>query len=586
MLKSPRNKLAPALLPLAIATLLSMPLPTLATGETTRVSVATDGSQGNNWSGVYYAYNSYVSVSADSRYVVFTSAASNLVPNDTNDTRNSDVHDLFVRDRLTKVTTRVNVTNDGSEGVYGVTKLGAGRSRHSISSDGRYVAFSSPDPLVPGDIVDGATDVFVRDLQKGTTSRVSVASDGTPGLGHSFSPAISADGRYVAFQSYADNLTPNDTWLPDIFIRDQQTGITSRVSIASNGTQSNHYSKCPSISADGRYVAFVSYASNLVSGDTNGKPDVFVRDRQAATTTRVSVASDGTQGNYYSSRMNCPAISSNGRYVAFISGASNLIPNDTNNQPDVFLRDLKTSTTVRVSVTSNGTEANFGSDYYGIAISADGRYVAFSSGSNNLVSNDTNGISDVFVRDQQAKTTIRINVTTAGDQAKPFGFSYAVGPAISADGRYVAFSSDVPLVPEDSNGGGDVFVRDTLQTNTSADLTVTQTESADPAIKGQPLTYTVTAKNLSAKKATSVTLTDLLPSSARLVSVKPSQGKCAASAVTVCRLGTLAAGASATVAVTVKPTAKGSVTNQATVSAAPKDPAPNNNSSVATTQVQ
>jgi Tol biopolymer transport system component len=238
--------------------------------------------------------------------------------------------------------------------------------------------------------------VFVHDRQTGQTARVSVASSGAEGEGASWNAAISADGRYVAFESDARNLVTGDTnGREDVFVRDRQTAQTTRVSVSSTGAQGTGHSVWPAISADGRYVAFESDARNLVAGDSNNLRDVFVRDRQAGQTTRVSVASDGTQGDDFSSYA---AISADGRYVAFYSGASTLVAGDTNGAWDVFLRDRQAGQTTRVSVASDGAQAN--SNSYIAAISADGRCVAFFSDASNLVAGDTNWCRDVFVRDR------------------------------------------------------------------------------------------------------------------------------------------------------------------------------------------
>ena len=327
----------------------------------------------------------------------------------------------------------------------------------SICADGRYTAFESgATNLVPGD-TNGTYDVFVHDRQTGMTERVSVASDGAEGNWTSSDPSISSDGRCVVFKSLSSNLVPGDTngtW--DIFVHDRQTGVTERVSVSSGGTEGNgsssHY-RGPSISADGRCVAFDSYSSNLVPGDTNGTSDVFVRDRQTGVTERVSVSSAGTQVYGYSFN---PCISADGRCVAFDSSSSLLVPGDTNGQYDVFVHDRQTGVTERVSVASDGTQGNLHSGMYGSSISADGRYVAFTSEASTLVPGDTNGTHDVFVRDRQTGVTERVSVSSEGAQ----GNDRSNYPSINADGRQVAFWSFASnLVPGDTSTS-DVFVHD------------------------------------------------------------------------------------------------------------------------------
>jgi len=230
----------------------------------------------------------------------------------------------------------------------------------------------------------------------GTTERVSVDSAGTGGDGLSSPPAISAGGRYVAFASRASNLVAGDTNdATDIFVHDRQTGTTELVSVNSSGSHGNDSSFHPSISADGRYVAFWSNASNLVADDTNGTSDVFVHDRQTGATRRVSVDSSGAQGNDYSFS---PAISADGRYVAFRSSASNLVATDTNDADDIFVHDRQTGTTERVSVDSNGNEGN--SFSFDGATSAYARHVALESDPDNLVAEDTNGRWHIFAHAQ------------------------------------------------------------------------------------------------------------------------------------------------------------------------------------------
>ena len=266
----------------------------------------------------------------------------------------------------------------------------------TISADGRFVVFiSAASNLVSGD-TNGVADVFVRDRQAGTTSRVSVAAGGGQANGTSFDPSISADGRFVAYSSAASNLVPgdgNDT--NDVFVLDRQTATTTSVSVRSNGSQANNVSYTPRISGDGRSVAFVSLASNLVPDDTNRTADVFVHDRQSGTTSRVSVGSDGRQAA--KRRSDAPSISVDGRFVAFVSLASNLVPGDTYGKADVFVRDRQTGTTSMVSLRSDGDQVDWPS--LDPSISADGRYVAFRSGAAKLVAGDTNGKPDLFVRD-------------------------------------------------------------------------------------------------------------------------------------------------------------------------------------------
>jgi Tol biopolymer transport system component len=205
-------------------------------------------------------------------------------------------------------------------------------------ANGRYAAFASAaSNLVPGD-TNQAIDVFVRDLSTGVTRCVSVTRQGMPASRNSYEPVISANGRYVAFESQAKNLVPGDTHHNcDVFVRDLSADVTRWVSVGAAGAVTNGQSYFPAISADGRYVTFQSDASNLVAGDTNRAGDVFVRDRSAHVTRRVSVGPGGRQANDFS--YGRAAISADGRYVAFSSGATNLVAGDTNHSRDVFVRD-------------------------------------------------------------------------------------------------------------------------------------------------------------------------------------------------------------------------------------------------------
>ncbi|MBZ0320240.1 MAG: hypothetical protein K8L91_27760 [Anaerolineae bacterium] len=401
-----------------------------------RVSLTHLGAQTNN-------YSLHSRLSSTGRYVVFESAA-RLVPAD-----NDVPTDIYVYDRQTCTVQLISVSSTGIKG-------NSSSGYPAISANGRYVAFDSvASNLVTGD-TNGQTDIFVHDRQTGTTTRVSVATGGTEATGGgSQAPAISSDGRFVAFQSYATNLVANDTnAAADIFLHDRQTGTTTRVSVSSTGTEATGgFSQACGISNDGRFIVFDSVATNLVTGDTNGAQDTFVHDRVLATTTRVSVATGGAQGTGGFSIDS--AISGDGRYVTFYSGANNLVAGDSNGLTDIFVHDRQTGTTTRVSVATGGAQATGGGSFDPV-LSGDGRFVVFFSQATNLVAGDTNGQNDIFLHDRQTGTTTRVSVSSNGTQ----GVGGNSGePAISADGRYLAFSSAATnLVSGDTNGFSDIFV--------------------------------------------------------------------------------------------------------------------------------
>lgn len=320
-------------------------------------------------------------ISQDGRYVVFLSSTS-LVPGDTNTTQ-----DVYLRDRTSGGTELISRSGTG--------QAGAGLSEWpSISPDGRYVAFlSAAANLVPSD-TNASTDVFLRDRQAGVVERVNLTGGGAQADSDAWYSKVSADGRTVSFVSSATNLVPGDTnSASDVFVRDLQSGTTERISVSGAGVQGNATSYDATLSKDGRFVAYESSATNLVSGDTNNVMDVFVRDRQSGTTERISVSSAGVQGlmSSYS-----PSISGDGRYIAFSSDAETLVPYDTNAVEDVFVRDLQAGTTVRASVNNSGFQGDKLSNQ--AEISHNGQYVAFQSAAVNLVPGDTNNAQDFFVR--------------------------------------------------------------------------------------------------------------------------------------------------------------------------------------------
>jgi Tol biopolymer transport system component len=436
---------------------LSIGLPTsraaAASSATERVSVSSSAAESNAGSGDS-------SISADGRWVAFSSDATNLVPSDTN-----GVSDVFVHDRVMGTTVRVSVDSSG-------TQANGASSKPSISGDGRVVAFlSSASNLVAGD-TNGASDVFIHDLVSGATTRVSVDSAGNeshPPLGFIFSfagPSISEDGKFVAFDSGAPDLVVGDTnGAADAFVRDLVAGTTTRVSVDSSGAQGNNSSIAPFISSDGRYVAFSSFADNLVAGDTNARGDVFLRDRLLSTTIRVSIDSSGIQsatGVQSAADVYTPSVSSDGRYIAFDDTDGTLVAGDNNGVLDVFVRDVTGGTTTRVSVDSSGNQATGPgsppSNSVAPSMTPDGRYVTFLSWATNLVSLDSNGMADVFVHDRQTSLTTRASVGLVQSNGEAEG-----DPSISANGQFIAFASTGSnLVTGDTNGAADVFVRDTV----------------------------------------------------------------------------------------------------------------------------
>lgn len=424
-----------ALVPLALLAAPSHAAQSTSSGGSTRlVSVGAHGLLGNDFS-------SGPTLSTNGRFVTFVSAASNLVPGDTNGSG-----DVFVRDRYLATTTRVSVSSVGAQADNSSFDA-------AVSATGRYVVFaSSATNLVPG--LNNALDaVYLRDRATGTTSLVSVSSTGSRAGAFTISrhPSVSSDGRYVAFYSDSPRLVPGDTnGTVDVFVRDTVAGTTRRISVSSTGVQARGGSLEPVISADGRSVAFYSSAPNLVPGKTNGLWGVFVHDLASGATTRVSVATDGSIGSGAQ-----PSISNDGRYVAF----AGWLPGDppaTTGVNRIYLRDRQLGTTTRVSVGRVGSPADGTSNF--AAVSPDGRYVGFVSDATNLVPGDTNSSGDVFVRDVRLATTTRVNVADDGSQA---GFENTSGPpALSWGDKVVAFVSAADnLVPQDSNGTSDVFVR-------------------------------------------------------------------------------------------------------------------------------
>lgn len=402
-------------------------------GPTTRVSLRTGGEQANNNS-------DNPAISADGRYAAFSSDANNLVSGDVNGKR-----DIFLHDRNTGVTTRVSLRTGGGE---------ANGDSYSpvISDDGRIIVFYSlANNLVDGD-TNNRTDIFAHDRLSGQLTLVSRVLSGTTN-GDSRDPDISADGRFVTFVSSASNLVGGDNnFKDDVFRFDRQAQVMERISVASNGSEANDHSFAPAISGDGQRIVFVSRATNLIVGDGNNVPDIFLRNLSNGSTDRVNVRDGSNQANADSWN---PDISANGRFVVFISLATNLVDGDTNNYPDVFLRDLNSHHVERVNIPSGGGQANNWSDVP--TISTDGRFVAFESDASNLVGGDVASSTDIFIRDRQQSTTVRASINSDGSTAN---FS-SLKAHLAANGRFIIFASDaINLVANDSNAKRDIFVHD------------------------------------------------------------------------------------------------------------------------------
>lgn len=317
-------------------------------------------------------------------------------------------------------------------------------------ADERWESFASN---LAGRDGNDTVDVFVRDLLAGQTRLVSVAGGGGTGNSASGEAVISADGRYVAFQSGASDLVAGDrNAVEDIFVRDVQRGRTELVSMGPDGRQLAGAAHAASMTADGRYVAFKADA------DGDEHPEVYLRDRSNRTT-KLVLGAAGTPGADFEAIT--PTLSGDGRYLGFYTDAAGVVPRDTNRAFDVFRLDLRTGQTLRVSVATGGHQAS--GDSNAVALSHNGRFVAFASGAQDLVSGDSHNLRldwDVFVRDMRTQVTRRVSVPRFGGDADGESGFFA-DLSISADGRHVSFGSAATnLVRRDTNEGYDVFVWD------------------------------------------------------------------------------------------------------------------------------
>ncbi len=429
-------------------------------GEIARCSTSFDGVGGNGAS-------ERGNISANGRYVVFASTASNLVSGDTNGKQ-----DIFRKDLQT-----------GSIAICSISSLGQANGdsyRPTVSGDGRYVAFDSyATNLVSGDS-NGVRDVFVKDMESNGVIRCSTSSSLVQGNGTSIAPYITPNGRYVCFYSSSSDLVSGDgNGKDDVFLKDLQTSILTRCSETSSGVEGNAGSSFPTCTPDGRYVVFQSLATNLVPGDTNGKYDVFRKDLLTKSITICSTSDSSIQGNDDS---HDPVVSSDGRYVAFSSYASNLVSSDINGAMDIFRKDLQTLEIIRCSASSAGIGGDGASGGYS-SMTPDGRYVFFCNNSTNLVSNDRNGTYDVFRKDLTDSSIIRCSTTYEDTEAN--GSSYTTSSCISPEGDQVVFySSASNLVSGDTNGVADVFVKDLSPPSISSISPTTGVTGTEVTIKG------------------------------------------------------------------------------------------------------
>lgn len=450
-------------LPVATALLLAPLAGTLAAqvhlDVTTRVSVDSAGVQANSFS-------LEERISTGGRYVVFTSYASDLVAGDTN-----SVNDVFWHDRVTGVTERASLDHAGGQ----ITLY----SRYpSVSTNGRFVLFASVDPnVVPGD-KDTSLDGFLRDRQTNAVWRVTKCWDGSESSSHTYDLQMTPDARYIVFSSTAQDLVPGITNIvSDVFVHDRNLGTLERVSVSTTGAEANFATGWPSISEDGRFVTFSSKSTTLDWTDLNLRYDIYLHDRQTGVTEAIS---DGLAGQPGDGDSDFSTISGDGKFIAFLSSSSNLVPNDTNGVRDVFVYDVTAKTIERVSLDAYGNQSPVAC-YSQPMISRYGRFVLMRSLGNLGVPTDTNDQHDLFLRDRQTGSTRRMSLSSLAGQGS---FPVDGSGSMSAFGESVAFNTFSPMTTDDTNLVGDVFVRELGLPTLLLDLT--------PVTSGLPATLTIT----------------------------------------------------------------------------------------------
>ena len=418
-------------------------------------------------------------------------------------------------------------------------------------------------------------DLVTRDITLASTSDSGVQADN-----ESYSPSISANGTRVAFYSHATNLDPADTdGSPDIYVKDVVTGDITLASTSDSNVKSNGWSYYPSLSADGTRVGFESSATDLDPADTDGTYDVYVKDLVTGEVTLASTSDSGVKGNDYNSSS---SLSADGTRVAFLSVATNLDPADTDGFIDVYVKDLVTGDITLASTSDGGVKSNGNS--LRASLSADGTRVTFLSVATNLDPADTDSLLDVYVKDLVTGDITLASTSSGGVKANDGSSS----SSLSADGTLVAFVSFATnLDPADADGIPDVYVKELGTPASSADLAVVKRDGRDPVRLGARVVYTVKVDNLGPDQATGVIATDRLPTAVRLVSAIPSQGRCERTATLLtCDLATVPSGESVNVRVVIEPLRRGSMRNTVEVTANESDPNPANNRDVEATRVR
>lgn len=560
------------------------------------VSVDPDGTASGTGQSGYSSTGSGFDVSSDGTHVVFMSEAGNLVAGDDNGTS-----DIFLRDLTTGTTTLVTAAADGSGSADGESY------DPRFSSDGTKLLFrSNAGDLGPRD-TNGSWDIYVKDLVADTMTLVSVNSAGTDsGNGYSYRGSFSGDGTKVAFDSYASDLdaTHSDTNRRyDVYVRDLVTGTTTLVSVDASGQAAANGSQ-PTFSPDGTRVAFTSWETGFGPPDSGFDLDLYVRDLATETTAMVTVNAAGTDGGdrYPVGERFSP----DGRRIMWSSEATDLVANDTNGRSDVFLRDLTTGTTSLVSHNAAGTASANGSSS-GESFSPDGTKVLFTSSANDLGPVDPGTNYDAFIRDLATGETTLVSRNHAGTGG---GNGHVHGAAFNADGTMVALTATstdlIPYGPEGQNvyvvdlatgaitmaspdaegtdggnggssdprfvhgsrrvvflsGSSNLDPRDTnsapdiyISTYEAADLRVDIAASPEPVLRGDPLTYTLTADNGGPDPAEATTLAVLLPEGVSFDDATTDVGKCAEPTpheprIVQCDLGDTSVGGDATVTIT------------------------------------